>query len=110
MPNLFPQTIGIERATPSNDTMGGEKRPTWTMLDGLTGIAASIQQQFGGVVDLFARRGVKITHSIFTRTDVSATQIGDRVTDQDANQYTVRLPVDMAGRGKVWELFVEQLV
>jgi hypothetical protein len=93
--SLFPQRISFTRAAPGQDALAGETRSTWA--------------EMGGVVDLFSRRGVKITHSVYSRTNLSAVQVGDRGTDQAGKVYIARYAEDMAGRGQVWCVYVEQL-
>jgi hypothetical protein len=107
--SLFPQRISFTRAAPGQDALAGETRSTWAPVGSLTGVACSIQAEMGGVVDLFSRRGVKITHSVYSRTNLSAVQVGDRGTDQAGKVYIARYAEDMAGRGQVWCVYVEQL-
>jgi hypothetical protein len=87
--------------------MGGETR-TWATRGNLEDIPASIQRKGGNTVTQFSQRGVSISHAIYTSVDVSASVVGDRVTD-GTNTYVVKYVEDMGAQGKAWVILVDLL-
>jgi hypothetical protein len=107
--SMCKDTIAIQSCTVTGGTMGGESR-AWTTRTGLSSVRASIQRKTGGEVTQFAQRGVKVSHAVYSQTDLSASVIGDRIQDQRGKQYVVRCPAqDMGAQGRAWCLFVDEL-
>ena len=104
------QTITIASCVVTLGNAGGEESRAYTTRAGLGGIPASIQNQRGETVNIFSRRGIKISHAIYSDVDISASLVGDRVTDQDGRVYIVRYVSDMAGRNRGWALYVDEIV
>lgn len=101
-------TITVESSAITKDAAGGEVR-TWTARNGLSGVRASIQNKGGNTVTQFAQRGITITHAIYSEADMSACEIGDRVTDDTGQRYVVRMASDMGGQRRIWSLLVDLL-
>lgn len=109
--SLWLQTVTFNIAPVGSDAMAGETRSPWSPVSAaLTNVACSIQKEMGSVVDLFLRRGLKISHSIYSKISLSAVQIGMQAVDQDGKKYVIRFFDDMAGRGKVWCVYVDLIV
>lgn len=105
----FKDTVSFTRSAVGKDALGGETRPSFVAVGSLTNVKCSIQRETGRLVDDFMRRGIKVPFSILSKINLSALQIGDLGTDSAGSTYVVKEPDDMAGRGKVWCVLVDQI-
>ncbi len=110
------QLLSIERAATTQGGIGGTNYD-WDNADIVVyQFLGSIQTAKPQFIEDWARRGVQITSKIYTKTDVSAARLGDRIQDPrygdeygaGAVYYIVKYVEDLAGMGVNWGIWCER--
>lgn len=100
--NLMKQLITVQRPTVSQDASLGQV-PTYS--NAYSNVRASVQPASGSVLFMYAQRNIKVTHSIFTETQV-AIRVGDRLYD-GTNTYQVTGVANLISLGAVYRIDCE---
>ena len=104
-----PDTITILRAGESQGSLGGTVY-NWATTSTTTvasNIAANIQTVSAREVQLFARRGIRVTNKVYIPGG-AATRLGDRIQNPNnaAQYFVVVFIADMGGEHLAFEVFV----
>lgn len=102
------QTMTFKSCTTTGGSMGGESR-TYSAVAGLSNVPVSIQRGAGKLTETFERRGIKLIHSIFSETDLSAVKLGYLGVDQNGDKYIVQQDSDMGAQGRAWVVYADQI-
>jgi hypothetical protein len=106
-----PDRITVQRGVRTVGTMGGTAYDFTTPTIIATNTPANIQEASPRETQEFARRGLSISHRIFTATDTTAA-LGDRIPDPNdaARFYTVVFVTDMGGMHAAFKIFANLVV
>ena len=101
-------TLTHERASDQPDAAGGRRR-SWATL--ASGVPCWMQPASARIRELFARREMAVTHSVYVATDLDC-QADDRITVTvrgTDHVLMVRGYIDAAGLGTFWRIDAEEI-
>lgn len=101
--SLSTHSATFSRPANTTDAVGGLVRGTYTAQ--YSSIAGSLQPAPGRIVDEFARRSIRITHTFYTPTALTL-YAGDKCVI-GSGTYIVHAATDQAGRGRVCAVQLE---